>query len=135
MSKILIIPTEGIQKFCKSSDDLKFFFTRFPFESVIETALTLENHRDYSAALWDEIEAKLTEDEIEMLNLENVDTILELITEIFYEELRSVSTDFDITYTVITWLPDCVCLMPNDLNLKLKNVVTQVPHNYPASEF
>lgn len=135
MSKILIIPTDHIQRLCSSKEDLQFFFSRFPFEAVIELALYLENHRDFSTAVWEEIEKKLTDDEVEMLNLENVENLLEIIVEIFYDDLRSLTDEVDTIYTVITWLPDGVCLKPDDYHLKLREPINNVQNHYLASEF
>ncbi len=135
MSKILIIPTDNIQRLCSSTEDFKFFFNRFPFEVIIELALSLEHHRDFSTALWGEIEQKLTEDEINLLVLENIDTVLEIVTEMFYEELRDFSEETDIAYEVLFWLPDAVCLMPDNFRLKLIDPNECIRNNYPASEF
>lgn len=132
MNKILIVPTDNIQNLCNSKDDLKFFFSKFPFEVLIEIALATEDNRDFSVAIWEEVDRKLTFDEVERLDLNNIETALEIITELFYEELRSISIDFDVTYMVLHWLPDSVCLIPDDFNLSKIE-----PHeiHYTASQF
>lgn len=135
MTNFLIVPTDHIQRLCESEKDLKHFFYQFPFEAIIEFALNLENHKDFSTAVWYEIEKKLTDDEIQILNLESVEIAIETIIEKFYEELRLMPVDYDTVYSVVMWYPDAVCLRrirQDNLILKLRE---QNEHHYPASEF
>lgn len=114
MNRIIIVPTEKIQRLCDSDNESKYFFSRLPFEKIIEHALELEDGRDFNYAIWNVIEESFSQDEIERFNLEIVDFLITIIIENFYEELRLLSDNYDTVYKVHIWLSDGVCLIPEN---------------------
>lgn len=128
MTQLLIIPITKIQDLCNSKEDLKQFFVKVPLISLLDIIVDLENSTDISTALWEEIEYKLTDYEIEKIDLTVLDFLFEIIIEMFYEELYSIINKTDISFKIHHWLPDSVCLVPAKDRAFNAN-------NYPASEF
>lgn len=128
MPQLIIIPITKIQELCDSKDDLREFFKRVPLISILDIIIDLEKSTDISTALWEEVEHKLTDDEIERIDLIVIDFLFEIIIEMFYEELYKHITRTDMSFRIHHWFSDSVCLLPSKHNV----IDTD---NYPASDF
>lgn len=127
-NQLVIIPITKIQELCNKTEGLDNFFNKVPLTSIIDIIVDSENPTDLSTALWEEIEYKLTDYELEKIDLCIMDFFFSMIIELFYEELYSVINQKDINFHIFHWLPDSVCLIPNKRNVSN-------PNNYPPSDF
>ena len=128
MQQLIIIPITKIQELCNAKVDLRNFFKRVPLNSLLDLIINLENSTDISTALWEEVDDRLTDDELEKIDLVVIDFLFEIIIEMFYEELYSNINKSDVSFKVFHWLPDSVCLIPNTDNAINTN-------NYTPSDF
>lgn len=113
MNHLIIIPITPLQDLCRTSPDVKNFFDKVSLNSILDIVLSVENGSDLSTVLWEEIECKMSNDELEKLDIVNIDFLLEIISTLFYEELYKYTCDWNLSYDVYFWLPDSVCLISN----------------------
>lgn len=114
MKHLIIIPITPLQDLCRTSPDSKNFFDKVTLSSILDIALYLDNGTDLTTVLWEEIEDKLSSDELEKLDVINIDFLLQLIVSLFYEELYKYTCDWNLSYDIHFWLPDSVCLISNE---------------------
>lgn len=112
MPQLLIIPITKIQDLSRKTPELDEFFQKVPLEAIIELIVSYNTPTDLSTAIWEEVESNLSDDELYRINITNIDFMFEFMTEMFYEELYSITDAMDIQFRVYHWLPDSVCLIP-----------------------
>lgn len=131
MTQIIIIPITTLQELCKRSPEVYNFLRQVPLESIIDIILSTPFADDVSTCLWDEVTHKLTDDQIDNLDIVRIDFLFGLITELLYEELHRYTNNYETEYEVYFWLPDSVCLTLRESKREtLKN-----EYNYINSEF
>lgn len=98
---IVVLDVSWIDYQCDASN---WFYTKFPPREILETIARVEVYTDYDPIFWGEVESRLTDDEIQAIDLQVVEVLIESLISYFYQYLESFIPKYENGYVFDQWL-------------------------------
>lgn len=85
---IIIVDTSWTREFYSDKPITRKLFEYFPINDIIGLFTSIPTHSDANEYIWNEIEYRLDTVDVDMDDMEEIDLIIEILIERFYEELK-----------------------------------------------
>lgn len=100
-----------------------WFYKKFPPRSILEVITSVSTQEDYDPVFWGEVEERLTDDELQALDLFVVEVLVHSIIDSFYGRLNTLIQDNVDRFIFHRWIDkNTIALIRNDLTCKLEGI-------------